>query len=368
MDRDQHIRHHASPQFTDALRHDPWLGDAGDASSFSDSTTSLEPTWMVKADLFTACRQNLLTYIPQIFDDFSPDATVQHHTAASQDHSQSQAYNYRHPNALGLDISMESSSYPSLPYSYDIYNNYGAHPPSPAHLRLPLPQIITSDLLTQHQGSAHATRMRSHSDASLTAASSHYPQSAGTSTPSTGGQSSLPVTPAPPTASYPLLAIPTPTSMYSPSLPYMASIHSNASSPTKSPLLHGHMPSPSMSPMAIHHTPAQYTVPVNRGAVESVLDIASRFPDATFLVPQRLYRPNTQSDRRRYVEEVDLEPPILFFMQHPEGCGISCKDAVNSRFSRLLGRDDSMFQNRGPSVSIRINVRALLFTRSQHRY
>ncbi|RDX48257.1 hypothetical protein OH76DRAFT_1352884 [Lentinus brumalis] len=73
------------------------------------------------------------------------------------------------------------------------------------------------------------------------------------------------------------------------------------------------------------------------------------------LVPQKTYRPHTLSDRRRYVEEVHLEAPIMFFTHNPTGCGIPLKDAFASKFSTLLDRDDSMFEGRGPSVSIRLN-------------
>jgi hypothetical protein len=54
------------------------------------------------------------------------------------------------------------------------------------------------------------------------------------------------------------------------------------------------------------------------------------------------------------VEEVDLEEPIMFFMQGPEECGIPLREALSGRFSRLKGRDDQMFMHRGPSVSIRL--------------
>ncbi len=77
------------------------------------------------------------------------------------------------------------------------------------------------------------------------------------------------------------------------------------------------------------------------------------------LVPQKTYRPHTLSDRRRYVEEVHLEAPIMFFTHNPTGCGIPLKDAFASKFSTLLDRDDSMFEGRGPSVSIRLNVGSL---------
>ena len=93
--------------------------------------------------------------------------------------------------------------------------------------------------------------------------------------------------------------------------------------------------------------------------VGNVLDIASAtgHPHGGLFVPQKTYRPHTISDRRRYVDEVELEAPILFFSNKPVGCGILLRDAISSRFSTLEGRDDAMFQGRGPSVSIRLNVR-----------
>lgn len=309
---------------------------------------------------------NLVLIVEMTQLDFHPDATEQRSPSASQGSSDSALYLSRSHNALGLDIPMGSANYLPLPFSYNIAypDQYNMNSSSPAALRSPLPQIITCDLPSSSQGSSLGSALHSPSDPFLTATSSHYPQSAGASTPSSAGHNSLPVTPAPlPNMSHPRLQIPTPTGMYSPGSRYIG-MHSNASSPTKSPLLRG---SPSTSPMLIHHTPAHFTVPVQRVAVQQVLDIANTWPDAQYLVPQRIYRPNTQSDRRRYVEEVDLEAPIMFYMVHPEGLGINCKDAMNSRFSRLHGRDDQMFQNRGPSVSIRINVRPLFCLPSQHR-
>lgn len=93
-----------------------------------------------------------------------------------------------------------------------------------------------------------------------------------------------------------------------------------------------------------------------------VLDLAhaAGHPWGGPLVPQKTYRPHTLSDRRRYVEEVRLEAPIMFFTQNPSGCGIMLKDAIASKFSTLIDRDDSMFEGRGPSVSIRLNVGFLL--------
>ncbi|KAF9813973.1 hypothetical protein IEO21_05344 [Rhodonia placenta] len=72
------------------------------------------------------------------------------------------------------------------------------------------------------------------------------------------------------------------------------------------------------------------------------------------MVPQKTYRPHTQSDRRRYVEDVELEAPIMFYLLSPDECGVPLREALNGRFMRLSGRDDLMFENRGPSVSIRL--------------
>ena len=98
---------------------------------------------------------------------------------------------------------------------------------------------------------------------------------------------------------------------------------------------------------------------------QSVLDIAHAVghPLGGALVPQKTYRPHTLSDRRRYVEEVQLEEPIMFYTNNPAGCGILLKDAFASKFSTLEGRDDAMFVGRGPSVSIRLNVWCLYITR-----
>ena len=74
------------------------------------------------------------------------------------------------------------------------------------------------------------------------------------------------------------------------------------------------------------------------------------------MVPQKRYKPHTSSDRRRYVDEVDLEPSVGFFMQKHDEAGIPLRDAMHGR---LVARDEPMFQERGPSesISVRINVR-----------
>ena len=92
----------------------------------------------------------------------------------------------------------------------------------------------------------------------------------------------------------------------------------------------------------------------------TVLEIAQAIghPLGGVLVPQKTYRPHTLNDRRRYVEEVQLDSPIMFYTHTPAGCGILLRDAIASKFITLEGRDDAMFVSRGPSVSIRLIVRA----------
>ena len=75
------------------------------------------------------------------------------------------------------------------------------------------------------------------------------------------------------------------------------------------------------------------------------------------MVPQKRYKPHTSSDRRRYVDDVNLEQSITFYMQEPYEAGIPLKDAILGRSARLVARDElMMFQERGPSISVRINV------------
>ncbi|KAF4609977.1 hypothetical protein D9613_010564 [Agrocybe pediades] len=71
-------------------------------------------------------------------------------------------------------------------------------------------------------------------------------------------------------------------------------------------------------------------------------------------VPQLMYKPHTTSDRRRYAEEVLLEDPLYFVCEDPQEYGISLKDALHSRTRRLRDRDQVVFEDRGSSVSIRL--------------
>jgi hypothetical protein len=74
------------------------------------------------------------------------------------------------------------------------------------------------------------------------------------------------------------------------------------------------------------------------------------------MIPQKRYKPHTTSERRRYIEEVQLEPSILFNSIDQDLVGITLEDAVSGKFGALDGRDDAMFVACGPSISVRLNV------------
>ena len=76
----------------------------------------------------------------------------------------------------------------------------------------------------------------------------------------------------------------------------------------------------------------------------------------TEFIPQKMYKPHTTSDIKRYINEVTLDQPILFWMEGPDECGIPLVDALHSRTRRLLDHDVEVFEGRGPSVSIRLEV------------
>ena len=80
-------------------------------------------------------------------------------------------------------------------------------------------------------------------------------------------------------------------------------------------------------------------------------------------IPQHMYKPHTTSDRKRYVEEVLLEAPLFFYSDDPARCGILLKDALHSRTRKLHNREMAVFEGRGPSVSIRLEVTDFLGVR-----
>ena len=74
-------------------------------------------------------------------------------------------------------------------------------------------------------------------------------------------------------------------------------------------------------------------------------------------VPHHMFQLHTGSDRKRYVEEVGLEAPIYFFMDHPSEFGIPLTDALHSQTKRLQNRDRLVFEDRGHGVFIQLEVR-----------
>lgn len=76
------------------------------------------------------------------------------------------------------------------------------------------------------------------------------------------------------------------------------------------------------------------------------------------IVPQKRYKPHTLSDRKRYVEEIELKPTI-YFKDYKNGeliDGLPITSIMQNRIPSLQGRDDSMLSDCGPSISVRINV------------
>lgn len=71
-------------------------------------------------------------------------------------------------------------------------------------------------------------------------------------------------------------------------------------------------------------------------------------------VPQKVYQPYTEADRKRYITECNLRQTIYFFSSDPHEWGITLEDALRFRLKNLQDKDDPMFEGCGPSVSIRI--------------
>lgn len=74
------------------------------------------------------------------------------------------------------------------------------------------------------------------------------------------------------------------------------------------------------------------------------------------MIPQSKYRPHTAADRDRYVNKITLHDPVNFNTTNPGVIGIALTDAIAGKYQQLDGRDDRLFLQCGPSISIRINV------------
>ncbi|KAJ8595632.1 hypothetical protein M405DRAFT_320757 [Rhizopogon salebrosus TDB-379] len=87
---------------------------------------------------------------------------------------------------------------------------------------------------------------------------------------------------------------------------------------------------------------------------KSIRDQAMIVTGTNIYIPQTIYQPYTEADRVRYIEKANLKEPIIFITTHPDQWGIALEDALRARMKELHGRDDQMFEDCGPSVSIRL--------------
>ncbi|KAI5989335.1 hypothetical protein EDD15DRAFT_1318471 [Pisolithus albus] len=83
-------------------------------------------------------------------------------------------------------------------------------------------------------------------------------------------------------------------------------------------------------------------------------------------VPQRIYRPYTEADQKRYITDCELKQTIYFLSSNPSEFGLTLDNAIKSKHKDLQDKDDPMFAGCGPSVSIRVEVRP--FIRSRTRF
>jgi hypothetical protein len=209
--------------------------------------------------------------------------------------------------------------YPTLPHSYQHQHAHHHHPHAHQHLS---------------PGSIHI------STHNLTA---NYSPTTGSSTPSFGYNPGL----SPTSTGYP-----SPEHLRTPITPYSSSSRPDLVS------VEGHR-SVNASPASSIGARSLWPVAAKPdGRPRSLSDSRIAAPNPAGrgqLVPQKRYRPHTTSDRRRYVEEVELEPPIEFTTLRPEMDAFSLADAIAGKFATLAHRDDPMFNERGPSISVRIN-------------
>ncbi|KAJ3526213.1 hypothetical protein NM688_g8286 [Phlebia brevispora] len=309
-----------------------WSNDAVPDASSDDNSLKVDDTWLLDNKLIG-------DYDFPGSNDY--DAAFYGHPDSSSAHQVDFGYGHV-PNALGLDPITASSRQLSdgLPIP-------SGHISPSHHARTQqLPQIVTNDLPMPHVFPRSPVM---HSPTDYTSG----PYSALSPSPASSAHNTMPVTPASMHSGG--LAPYINTGLLSPSSPYLYQ-YSPGPKSVYTPSLSGPA-SPSMLSYSSHSPTDEVTPPAHgpRQTHPTVLDIAASFPQVyQSMIPQRTYRPHTQSDRRRYVEEVELEAPIMFYMSHPDRLGIPCRDALNCRFAQLAGRDDQMFINRGPSVSIRL--------------
>lgn len=85
--------------------------------------------------------------------------------------------------------------------------------------------------------------------------------------------------------------------------------------------------------------------------VQRFADIAT---GTRIFVPQRIYRPYTEADQKRYITDCELKQTIYFLSSNPYEFGLTLDNAIKSKHKDLQDKDDPMFAGCGPSVSIRV--------------
>ncbi|KII91553.1 hypothetical protein PLICRDRAFT_173384 [Plicaturopsis crispa FD-325 SS-3] len=89
------------------------------------------------------------------------------------------------------------------------------------------------------------------------------------------------------------------------------------------------------------------------------VSVPVRAPSNVFkniFIPQVMYSPNSEKDRQRFVEQLDIVPTVFFDTDGPFGrdWGISLKDARNDRFEYLLRGGVGAFPESVKSVTLRL--------------
>ncbi|KAG9309646.1 hypothetical protein JVU11DRAFT_10310 [Chiua virens] len=74
-------------------------------------------------------------------------------------------------------------------------------------------------------------------------------------------------------------------------------------------------------------------------------------------VPQRIYQPGYEGDRKRYVSHAKLHPPIIFLAEYSPEWGIPVSDLLSrgSTRTRVAGGNDPAFTSCGSSICIRVH-------------
>ncbi|KAL0567323.1 hypothetical protein V5O48_014672 [Marasmius crinis-equi] len=107
------------------------------------------------------------------------------------------------------------------------------------------------------------------------------------------------------------------------------------------------------SPIERHHT-LEGQIQLFKEAEELPFSVPG-----SFLIPQAIYRPLNRRinvvQSSAHVNGLGLDSPIYFWVENPAECGLSLIDALHGRLERFPGREDTVFEARGPTtISIRL--------------